>query len=106
MLSASLRIVPKVLAEGGVLYANTIGVLSPFAVVACEWIIGSSTSLNVIKIIAMIMAIIGMTLLFIDASKVSGWQENVVPKIPNLMRKQNERTRVSLPTQCKITVYI
>ncbi|WP_348602900.1 DMT family transporter [Bartonella tribocorum] len=65
----------KVLAEGGVLYANTIGVLSPFAVVACEWIIGSSTSLNIIKIIAMMMAVIGMTLLFIDASKVSGWQQ-------------------------------
>lgn len=61
----------KVLAEGGVLYANTIGVLSPFAVVTCEWIIGSSPSLNMIKIIAMIMAAIGMTLLFIDASKVS-----------------------------------
>ncbi|CDO49050.1 hypothetical integral membrane protein [Bartonella tribocorum] len=65
----------KVLAEGGVLYANTIGVLSPFAVVACEWIIGSSTSLNIIKIIAMMMAVIGMTLLFIDASKVSEWQQ-------------------------------
>ncbi|UNF30003.1 DMT family transporter [Bartonella krasnovii] len=65
----------KVLAEGGVLYANTIGVLSPFAVVTCEWIIGSSPSLNMIKIIAMIMAAIGMTLLFIDASKVSGWQQ-------------------------------
>lgn len=64
----------KVLAEG-VLYANTIGVLSPFAVVTCEWIIGSSPSLNMIKIIAMIMAAIGMTLLFIDASKVSGWQQ-------------------------------
>lgn len=65
----------KVLAEGGVLYANTIGVLSPFAVVACEWIIGSSTSFNIIKIITMMMAVIGMTLLFIDASKVSGWQQ-------------------------------
>ncbi|WP_246046925.1 DMT family transporter [Bartonella mastomydis] len=65
----------KVLAEGGVLYANTIGVLSPFAVVACEWIIGSSPSLNMIKIIAMIMAVIGMSLLFIDASKVSKWQQ-------------------------------
>ncbi|WP_375692234.1 DMT family transporter [Bartonella sp. AP4SXKL] len=57
----------KVLAEGGVLYANTIGVLSPFAVIACEWIIGSSPSLNMIKIIAMIVVVIGMTLLFIDA---------------------------------------
>ncbi|WP_375696929.1 DMT family transporter [Bartonella sp. AC70YNML] len=65
----------KVLAEGGVLYANTIGVLSPFAVVTCEWIIGSSPSLNIIKIIAMMMAVIGMTFLFIDASKVSGWQQ-------------------------------
>nr|WP_273723951.1 DMT family transporter [Bartonella sp. AU18XJBT] len=65
----------KVLAEGGVLYANTIGVLSPFAVVACEWIIGSNPSLNIIKIIAMMMAVIGMTLLFIDASKVSTWQQ-------------------------------
>ncbi len=65
----------KVLAEGGVLYANTIGVLSPFAVVTCEWIIGSSPSLNMIKIIAMIMAVIGMSLLFIDASKVSKWQQ-------------------------------
>ncbi|WP_375674697.1 DMT family transporter [Bartonella sp. CL100XZDX] len=65
----------KVLAEGGVLYANTIGVLSPFAVVACEWIIGSNSSLNIIKIVAMMMAVIGMTLLFIDASKVSTWQQ-------------------------------
>ncbi|WP_375693199.1 MULTISPECIES: DMT family transporter [unclassified Bartonella] len=65
----------KVLAEGGVLYANTIGVLSPFAVIACEWIIGSSPSLNMIKIIAMIVVVIGMTLLFIDASKVSTWQQ-------------------------------
>ncbi|WP_254474873.1 DMT family transporter [Bartonella sp. B1098] len=65
----------KVLAEGGVLYANTIGVLSPFAVVACEWIIGSSPSLNMIKIIVMMMAVIGMLLLFIDASKVSKWQQ-------------------------------
>ncbi len=65
----------KVLAEGGVLYANTIGVLSPFAVVVCEWIIGSSPSLNMIKIIAMIVVVIGMTLLFIDASKVSTWQQ-------------------------------
>ncbi|WP_273758265.1 DMT family transporter [Bartonella sp. AU55XJBT] len=65
----------KVLAEGGVLYANTIGVLSPFAVVACEWIIGSSSSLNMIKIITMMMAVIGMSLLFIDASKVSKWQQ-------------------------------
>ncbi|EJF96060.1 DMT family transporter [Bartonella taylorii] len=64
----------KVLAEGGVLYANTIGVLASFAVVACEWIIGSRTSLRAIRIIAMIIVVIGMILLFIDASKISGWQ--------------------------------
>ncbi|WP_273788980.1 DMT family transporter [Bartonella sp. ML70XJBT] len=79
----------KVLAEGGVLYANTIGVLSPFAVVTCEWIIGSSTSFNIIKIIAMMMAVIGMTLLFIDASKVSGWQR----KHRSQNSKFNEETK-------------
>ncbi len=79
----------KVLAEGGVLYANTIGVLSPFAVVACEWIIGSSPSLNIIKIIAMIVVVIGMTLLFIDASKVSTWQQK--RRVQN--SKFNEETK-------------
>ncbi|WP_375678030.1 DMT family transporter [Bartonella sp. AP72JLCBS] len=79
----------KVLAEGGVLYANTIGVLSPFAVIACEWIIGSSPSLNMIKIIAMIVVVIGMTLLFIDASKVSTWQH----KRHSQNSKFNEETK-------------
>ncbi|WP_375630126.1 MULTISPECIES: DMT family transporter [unclassified Bartonella] len=79
----------KVLAEGGVLYANTIGVLSPFAVVVCEWIIGSSPSLNMIKIIAMIVVVIGMTLLFIDASKVSTWQH----KRHSQNSKFNEETK-------------
>ncbi|WP_375635869.1 MULTISPECIES: DMT family transporter [unclassified Bartonella] len=53
----------KVLAERDVLYTNTIGVLAPFAVVACERIIGSSTSLSALKIIAMIVVVIGIILL-------------------------------------------
>lgn len=64
----------KVLAEGGVLYANAIGLLAPFAVVAGELIIGSTLVIGSVKIIAMITVVIGITLLFMDASSTSGWQ--------------------------------
>ncbi|MCV4281653.1 DMT family transporter [Pseudomonas capsici] len=63
----------KVLAEGGVLYANAIGLLAPFAVVAGEWLIGSGAALGAMKVIAMIAAVIGISLLFVDASGASGW---------------------------------
>ncbi|KPW57143.1 hypothetical protein ALO86_200074 [Pseudomonas syringae pv. berberidis] len=63
----------KVLAEGGVLYANAIGLLAPFAVVTGEWLIGSSTTLGAAKIVAMIAVMVGITMLFMDASGVSGW---------------------------------
>ena len=63
----------KVLAEGGVLYANAIGLLAPFAVVTGEWLIGSGTTLGAVKIVAMIAVMVGITLLFMDASGASGW---------------------------------
>lgn len=63
----------KVLAEGGVLYANAIGLLAPFAVVTGEWLIGSGTTLGAAKIVAMIAVMVGITMLFMDASGVSGW---------------------------------
>ncbi len=64
----------KVLAEGGVLYANAIGLLAPFAVVAGEWLIGSGVALDAVKIVAMIAVMLGITLLFVDASNISRWQ--------------------------------
>ncbi|EGH17311.1 hypothetical integral membrane protein, partial [Pseudomonas savastanoi pv. glycinea str. race 4] len=64
----------KVLAEGGVLYANAIGLLAPFAVVGGEWLIGTGAALSGMKIVAMIAVMLGISLLFVDASYVSRWQ--------------------------------
>lgn len=63
----------RVLTEGGVLYANAIGLLAPFAVVAGEWLIGTGAMLSGVKVIAMVAAVIGITLLFVDASGSNGW---------------------------------
>lgn len=64
----------KILAAGGVLYANAIGLLAPVAVVAGEWLIGSGTVLDTTKIIAMMATVVGIILLFVDASGASAWQ--------------------------------
>ncbi|MFJ4145064.1 DMT family transporter [Pseudomonas sp. NPDC089734] len=77
----------KVLAEGGVLYANAIGLLAPFAVVTGEWLIGAGAALSAVKVIAMAAAVIGITLLFVDASGSTGWHVKRRSPDSRLVRK-------------------
>jgi drug/metabolite transporter (DMT)-like permease len=62
----------KVLIEGGVLYANAIGLLAPIAVIVGEWLIGSGSPLTPMKLLALLGVTIGMTFLLMDASKSTG----------------------------------
>lgn len=62
----------KVLAEGGVVYANAIGLLAPIAVVMGEWLIGTGVALSGVKAGALVGAMVGTTLLFLDASAPTG----------------------------------
>lgn len=61
----------KLLIDGGVLYANSIGLLAPFGVATGEWLIGDGMAFGAVKITAMFAAMVGIFLLLIDASRAA-----------------------------------
>lgn len=58
----------KLLARGGVIYANAIGVLAPGAVTLSEWLMGTNTALTYLKSLALLATMAGIVVLYLDTS--------------------------------------
>lgn len=58
-----------VIVSGGVLYANSIGILSPFTILLAEWAFGYRDGVLTGELVAMAACAIGVTLIFSDAAR-------------------------------------
>lgn len=62
---------------GGVLYANSIGILSPFAILLTEWIFGYRNDVTLGELSAMVACAIGVALIFKDAARQNGESQSI-----------------------------
>lgn len=69
LLSAPVYVLyQKVLSVGGVVYANSVGLLAPCVVVASEWALGEDVLMDGGRLIWMMVTMLGIFLLYVDAS--------------------------------------
>lgn len=61
-----------VIVSGGVLYANSVGILSPFAILLAEWALGQRGGLSVGEGVSMACCALGVALIFSHAARASG----------------------------------
>ena len=69
LLSAPVYVLyQKVISVGGVVYANSVGLLAPRVVVASEWALGEDVLMDGGRLIWMMVTMLGIFLLYVDAS--------------------------------------
>ena len=97
VLSAPIYVLYQVvLASGGVVYANSIGVMAPFVILAAELAVGFRHDVTLPEIVAMMIGAIGVALVFIDAMRGdSQSQTQAGPDTAALARSELRRVRVS-----------
>ena len=66
-----------VLDLGGVLYANSIGILAPFAILLTEWGCGYRSSVSLGELSAMAVCAVGVALIFKDATRPNRVSANI-----------------------------
>lgn len=75
---------------GGVLYANSIGILSPFAILLTEWAFGYRSGVGLGELSAMIACAVGVAFIFKDATEPTIASEDIVP--PNQPSLNSDQT--------------
>jgi drug/metabolite transporter (DMT)-like permease len=74
---------------GGVLYANSIGILSPFAILLTEWAFGYRNSASLGELIAMTACAVGVALIFKDASRSHGASKTISESRANSFKTES-----------------
>lgn len=70
LLSAPVYVLyQKVLSVGGVVYANSVGLLAPCVVVVSEWVMGGDVLMDGGRLVWMMVTMLGVFLLYVDASR-------------------------------------
>ena len=70
LLSAPVYVLyQKVLSVGGVVYANSVGLLAPCVVVVSEWVLGGDVLMDGGRLVWMMVTMLGVFLLYVDASR-------------------------------------
>ncbi len=95
ILSAPIYVLYQiVLAAGGVVYANSIGVMAPFVILAAELGVGFRNDVTLPEIVAMMIGAVGVALLFIDAMR-GELRQAPPPDTAALARSELRRARAS-----------
>jgi len=97
VLSAPIYVLYQVvLAAGGVVYANSIGVMAPFVILAAEMAVGFRYDVTLPEIVAMMIGAFGVALVFIDAMRGDAQsQAQTVPDTTALAQSELRRARLS-----------
>jgi len=70
----------KIIAQGGVVYANSIGVLAPFFLYLMELLLVREMRFDMIKILSLMIVILGAFLLFSDAAQKNALLPEIAKK--------------------------